>query len=332
MKLFLIITLLFLITSSVFCQDEMFSPDLSYSVYSNGKKMRYSFQEFSRIKSVITKDEKSSILFSYDSYLKKVVCSAININNNNFFYIDELKSDQKIRYYIIIGLGLLIPIQEYDNKIEIFYTYSEENGILYYEKFGIEKPDTFLFLDDNIELIDASSFLKSKDKSGRLVEYKPQRLKDRVVINGDEGENHIEYTNYKRCWAEGVDGNGEGESLDLLFKQKTNVIQILNGYVDFGHQDLYKKNSRIKTVRVTSESPAFTKDYVLKDEVQYQPLILPVATGKVRLTIVDVYPGEKYQDTCVSSILAIPTDYEAYKKRQAELKVKYADLFTNLPR
>jgi hypothetical protein len=107
-----------------------------------------------------------------------------------------------------------------------------------------------------------------------------------------------------RCWSEGVPGNGEGEWLEIAatVPVRLDTFQITNGLVT--SEALFRANNRIKkldlsvnggeptTVQLADQMDPF--DIKLPDSDQ------PVRT--IRLTIREVYPGAKHQDTCVSRV------------------------------
>lgn len=120
-------------------------------------------------------------------------------------------------------------------------------------------------------------------------------------------------------WVEGKDDYGIGEYLDIEFKWASDELQILNGFVDFTRMNLYEENSRVKTVLIESENPKFAKEYELEDIVRYSLIHLPQKTDKIRITIKDVYPGTKYKDTCLSSILVTNPNVPSYEEMSAKI-------------
>lgn len=137
----------------------------------------------------------------------------------------------------------------------------------------------------------------------------------------------------KTAWVEGVAGYGEGEIVIAPNIDLNASVEIHSG---FGKSEsLHKANSRPKTiqihiVRATPKSGGASqcgtsyeklsivasKRAVLNDVNQFQPLVIPAFTRETYLMdgqnwdytywlmieIVDVYPGMKYQDTCISEI------------------------------
>jgi hypothetical protein len=108
------------------------------------------------------------------------------------------------------------------------------------------------------------------------------------------------------CWAEGVKGYGIGETLTLSIVQGNNLT-ISNGFVSFSKPYLYRENARIKKIRITNREGK-SEVVTLRDTPHFQEinsaLITYSAEGPVitKLEILEVYPGSKYEDTCVNSI------------------------------
>ncbi|MBQ2465452.1 MAG: hypothetical protein II507_10800 [Treponema sp.] len=98
-----------------------------------------------------------------------------------------------------------------------------------------------------------------------------------------------------------------GESVTAEFDDEANAVSLLNGYVDPYHPDYYKKNARIKDIKITDENG---KDYffTLKDEVRVQTFMLDNCTKKVTLTVLSVYAGEKYGDIALSMFAGVYAD------------------------
>lgn len=173
-------------------------------------------------------------------------------------------------------------------------------------------------LDDGIQSVSASSSLAESAQAGGFV-YSPEKmLKKYAFIDHPEGGS-MEYRNYLRCWAEGVVGPGLGEYVDIVFSRDSDRLIVLNGYVDILRRSLYKDNSRPKVVELRSESPEFTMEYEFEDVVKFHEIALPEPTRSLRMTIKDVYPGRKYDDTCVSAVMLPQERWRSEDEERAEL-------------
>ena len=104
-------------------------------------------------------------------------------------------------------------------------------------------------------------------------------------------------------WAEGVEGNGVNEWLkfDFVFPIDITSIRIWNGFNK--SQALYTANGRVKKILITT-STGEEKIVNLPDKFEEQsiPVSFSDAVSWVKLTILEVYPGLKYKDTCISRV------------------------------
>ena len=107
-----------------------------------------------------------------------------------------------------------------------------------------------------------------------------------------------------RPWVEGVRGSGSGESLTLWFNgtKDVDVLSLRLGYARSA--ELYYYNNRPRTIRFEF-SDGRQADYVFGDINQEQIIQLSetVRTNYVKLTILDVYPGD-CSDTCIYLVKA----------------------------
>ena len=103
-------------------------------------------------------------------------------------------------------------------------------------------------------------------------------------------------------WQEDADDDGIGEYLIVYYDQIESVDLIR---LRLGSSGYYKENGRPKTLLFEfsdgSQSqysfPDINKDYYLQ-------LTSTVKTNYIKMTIMDVYPGEKWSDTCISEVTA----------------------------
>jgi hypothetical protein len=79
-------------------------------------------------------------------------------------------------------------------------------------------------------------------------------------------------------------------------------IAISNGFVDYNRPNLYKENNRIKKIRVYFVDPIGSMDFDVEDTPQIQEFNFNRGSEIISIMILEVYPGEKYNDTCVNNI------------------------------
>ena len=108
-------------------------------------------------------------------------------------------------------------------------------------------------------------------------------------------------SNPKTAWVEGVKGHGQGEwlELDLQGKSQFQTLFIVNGYTK--SRKAFVNNSRVRVMRVQAADGLDIK-VRLKDSMSEQEIRLPrkVITPWLRMTIVSVYPGKRWQDTAIT--------------------------------
>lgn len=113
------------------------------------------------------------------------------------------------------------------------------------------------------------------------------------------------------CWAEGVDGNGEGEYVEIQLISPTYLTDIyfLNGYMK--NEDVYNKNGKIRRVELSfSDGTSYNVDFedCTYQEVEnqsysnYLRLENPIYTDYIKITILEAEAGEKYDDICLSEL------------------------------
>ena len=115
---------------------------------------------------------------------------------------------------------------------------------------------------------------------------------------------------HERVWAEGVDGLGIGEYLEYEFPgncPRITTVKILNGYVK--NEMVWKDNARVKQLKMYYQG----KPYAILDledtrNLQYfnvgvlGPYDADAPNWKLRFEILEVYEGEKYEDTVISEL------------------------------
>ena len=106
------------------------------------------------------------------------------------------------------------------------------------------------------------------------------------------------------AWVEGAAGQGIGETLVLTFDGTYQVsgLRICAGYQKNDY--VYYNNSRPETISVEF-SDGSVENYSLADVYDQEQVVTfstPKETSYIRIIINSVYPGTKYEDTCISEI------------------------------
>ncbi|OHD55666.1 MAG: hypothetical protein A2Y33_13610 [Spirochaetes bacterium GWF1_51_8] len=180
------------------------------------------------------------------------------------------------------------------------------------------------------------------DMDGQDAELLGEILPKKVIVKlvssstlKPEGANNYSVKNvldqkFSTCWAEGVKGQGIGEWIEISFSDGVYLekIAIANGYLKT--PDLTIKNSAVKDYKlvlyfdeqvwtVKGELGIWGTSHIELDtdqEVRDYTTVIDLAGGisidghelpdqpviKLRIYIESVYPGTKYEDTCISDI------------------------------
>ncbi len=107
-------------------------------------------------------------------------------------------------------------------------------------------------------------------------------------------------------WVEGDENDGVGVHITGLFNSGERFQHYLvfsNGYVSYKRPDLYRKNGRIKKIRITDIELGKSKDVDIKDTPNLQYIyVSDIITGNKGFTIeiLETYSGSKYNDTCIN--------------------------------
>ena len=103
------------------------------------------------------------------------------------------------------------------------------------------------------------------------------------------------------AWNEGSRGDGVGEWVELTLAAPADVTRVLlwNGYQK-GEQ--FPQNGRVRQLRIDAGERTFEVELLDVEGPQAVNLPQPVRAQRVRLTIDDVYVGDRYPDVALSEI------------------------------
>lgn len=121
---------------------------------------------------------------------------------------------------------------------------------------------------------------------------------------------------YCAVWSEGVSGNGVGQWLAYRFAPESprlHTVLVSNGLVQY--ELAWKNNNRVKRLMV-SENGVPVVELQLVDSPDDQAFKLPRLFGQrsdgkpmvLTFTILEVYPGDRFDDTVISEIWFDGTD------------------------
>lgn len=189
---------------------------------------------------------------------------------------------------IFIGISNQNDFSEYapdDNCVEIEDTTT--NDLSHLTENQVD--DTY---DDVNSAYTKDVHINSVKASSVLVETYVTHSAERVCDN-----------DISTAWSEGSQGQGIGESLVIQFDKDYLIEEIA---INAGYQknhEFYLKNSRPNRITF-SFSDGTNESYYLNDvdDIQYIKFNKSVITDEVIITIDTVYPGNTYEDTCISEI------------------------------
>jgi len=104
-------------------------------------------------------------------------------------------------------------------------------------------------------------------------------------------------------WVEGAAGHGIGEHIDISLQFPTSRFWVSIGFVSYERPELYELNSRPKRVVVVDRDSGESTEFTLKDSPDLQFLELGFQARRMRITIKEVYPGTRWDDTAINFIM-----------------------------
>ncbi|MBQ7039673.1 MAG: NINE protein [Clostridia bacterium] len=193
----------------------------------------------------------------------------------------------KLSYFSAIVLLIihLILLYTFATKVNHHDLFSKLMGLLPTETLTVTKCEY-----TEIENLDVISVLESESSShlkSKNTEYTASLCTDGNPLT---------------CWQDGVEGNGEGESLTFKFENKEPVIgfSILNGKQK--SEKAFTENARAQMVTVEIDGKSYT--LTLDDTMEIQAFRLDSAKeiSEISFIINSAYPGGKWEDLCISEI------------------------------
>ena len=269
---------LFFISLSAFTQN--------YLKDENGRSLKDYYYFFPQADIAITPD---NVIFNEMKFPR----SEFRLDKNGYYYVKD---------YIVI-------FDELHKLVALHNTY------LNYKQVTKDEP---LSYGENAAF-KPSTYFSETLKSGK-VNYDGSDL-DKIwketVINTEHSsapwwikdEDKLYTWNYGHLpWVAG--GKGIGENIEVTFENAIFIVSFLNGYVDPFHPDYFKKNARVKDIKVTDLDNDKDYYFTLSDSVKVKSFRLENSTKHIKVTIESVYKGEKYNDVCLSMISGLGMEQE----------------------
>lgn len=193
---------------------------------------------------------------------------------------------------------------------QINYNYESEVEQGYYDAIG---GGCSWYCGGGPDSISASSFLKS---TSATIDYLPRNAHD---------------LSFKTAWVEGVNGYGIGEFLIYHFSQtapRITKIIIANGYVK--SEKAYRENSRVKKIKMYVNDKPFAilnlEDCLREQIFEFEPIgrtptpnanwneLNKLPKWTIKFEILEIYEGDKYDDTAISEIYFDGIDVHCFVK------------------
>ena len=239
--------------------------------------------------------------------------SVIFFNDNEIYFMlpyekKMMKLDRKLLAYDKDGFlkltfngrqALIIDGQGMKQLFTNFRTDGKNN----YDRYANSDESTgeySPFHSYNVKSISASSSLK-ETQYGQDIVYAPINL-FRAFELGCRCHPYW-WNNAHIPWVEGAKGNGINETISIEFNNPVYSFSILNGYADVQNMKLFKENGRVKKLKVEDQTNKLEYTMTFEDKVYFNYLELSKPSNSIKLTILEVYEGTKYQDTCISALI-----------------------------
>ena len=152
--------------------------------------------------------------------------------------------------------------------------------------------------------------------SSELNEDKNDKYAVRNLTDGDPST----------AWVEGKKGSGideyikfycppeEADMVNIYSAYKIDSLGIISGYAK--NEEVFYKNNRVKKINIEYTNDIFREDnpynmkaqermeFILKDMMDMQYLVFPepIYMSSIKISILEVYKGSKWDDTCVSEL------------------------------
>jgi hypothetical protein len=175
-----------------------------------------------------------------------------------------------------------------------------KDGLIYIGYDSIEEDKDCCVLDKNGKILKVTSMFFEQqqwDKVTASSTLEPSKKRYLPTYVTDD--------NYSTSWVEGKKGDGIGEWIKLESNELKEVFEICiaNGYQETDR--LYLANNRLKKIKIEfSDGSSMIKEIPDYNNSRSNVISLgkSTKTNFIKITILDVYKGTKYSDTCISEI------------------------------
>ncbi len=205
--------------------------------------------------------------------------------------------------------------------------YTIKDGVIswVYENLDLSTAEDIEFVYDNSSAEFTRYVNKERLPSKSIGVYTASSVLKKDAVNQySYGPDNLFDDNLSTAWVEGVSGSGVGEWVEIEFTEFKHLeaIGIVNGYTK--NESLYRANNRIRKIRLeittllnrtgtpnpeTTEIELEEKQFNELNRNAQAPFISwladfgdGISIKKIRLTILAVTAGDKYNDTCMAEL------------------------------
>lgn len=247
---------------------------------------------------------------AYDRYFAYILKSGAfwkgDIENIDvYIHLDRIPESERKDLTIYDVYECFDSSDEADKPIETMTTWKIKPEDTYeFKRDLIEMHFEDVEPDFNIEVTFPMPII-SRLSASSVLESKNDRYSPLNLLDNDP----------KTAWVEGVKGDGIGEDLTIYISdsagrwtaRSVHKLGIVSGYAK--SKDIFYKNNRPKKIKLTVypyNSSKYSMEHILKDsmEMQYIELKEKTLTSDIKIEILSVYKGSKYDDTCISDVIA----------------------------
>lgn len=237
--------------------------------------------------------------------------------NNSITPLTMLEVLKKIKLEGIRMYPITISIPQYawmakETEGEYFNIMSDFSSIIerlavdltaQYKISYITSNSSFDNTTRNIELkIKGFGSMKLQYRSAANITASSQLYEHNRPADAYKAENLLDGKS-STAWAEGVDGPGTGEWLKFGLDEprKVKAVRIISGYPKT--PQIFRNNNRVRNIKISFSYGRFQMNE-LKDVQDFQRILIDrdIPTSYVKLEIMDVYKGEKFDDTCIAEV------------------------------
>ena len=290
-------------------------------------KVKYQSKSYSRDYSLIC-----------DSYVE--LLSIIQIDENVFWFACEalgfeqlfilnLSSDKIYEPFFDMNKQVYISKIDYKNQILFGDTWNSDKGIMPDQKielylFSTSRQQHYKIAEKygetfTITLL-GNNIIQYTGNNGELLKFDySDWITNNISYSATsflvEGKNIYEANNLSSIkglpWAS-AKGYGINDKITITTPAYADMkLAFYNGYQSDSRPDLYNANSRVKKIRIKNLESGNTTELMLKDtsdmqEININSLIMSYNEYiSLEITILEVYPGDKYKDLCIQAIIPI---------------------------